>query len=334
MEKQQLSLKSRTCEKKISYSKLPVIKAFMKEGYRPDKIWCLFRATVGVLALRKRDHVSKLQKVMLLFVNTRTMSILGHVKVRGQNGSDLIQHVDVFGCSLSPNYRALGVVFAVMSDSVQIYDAYKCMVHIYDVPTWQLVQLFKCCYGIAPAIAFNPSFGHSRLTLVGLREDISQLPTIKNYDLKTGRFRNVSNVNYFDMDGESLLHLTFSKDGRFLILQATECIGYAHDFMFMTYILDSSSFKLIRRCSSAMAVTCHPECMPLVYPTFSGNKLKLLNKKPGKHLNTTEYIFPAYLDLKCLCRNSIIQNIDESQIDHLDISHELKEYLRFSPIYL
>lgn len=287
-----------------------------------DKWACKGNHVTAVIMTKPAKHMSRKQ-FMILFCDDKKKSIIGIFPVVC-NCNDTLTHVEVFSCELSMDGSILGFVLGVL----EVCEP-STWVYFYDTTFWLPVRVFEGSPNIPPAFAFHPCYKHTMVLLVGLCQE----RYIELLSLQTGAVIRTAKVDFYDIDGDTSLQLTFTGDGRFVICQVMENLGCNTGFMIRGYILNSGSLSLISKLKANLAPMCHQYCDPPTLPVFSPGfqKMALFSKGQAKtDLKMNVYKLPNLPVLKELCRQEI-NEVRTGDVSALAISDGLKAFLRYEP---
>ena len=318
----------------FSYKEKSSIQQLLEDDFLISTTWTFKEEDVGVLSIMKSDPKTDLIDVCLLFCDMVHEVLIGIFPVRYE-GQELIRHVEMFSCQLSPDGQVVGFVLGVIPASQSEQEECQSQVYFFDTTLWIMIRSFQSSQAISPALSFDPRFHHSRVVIAGLLGDNGdELPMTMTFCLKSGRFLHTQHVDLFDMDGDSTLQISHTIDGQHLIFQVIEWIGYGQEFMYRTYVLDPDTFHVRMRCKSLLVMSCHTECFPYVFPVVFPHcrQMALVCKEPGNKSFLTELsTLPPPLNLKSTARRTILESLKDplSGINQLNVSDSLKKYLNF-----
>ena len=251
----------------------------------------------------------------------------------------------VINCKFSPDSSKLAILCYRRDDSNQPFQ-YDLV--LFDAQTCDVEQIVNCNIDVPPCFAFDPRYKSTRVAIIYFRlktnsDEEGGEDRYKNgivtYCLKSGGI--VSQCSLVPMLG-GFCSPTFSKDGRYLIVQKSGGNSVrvcTVDF----YMFDASTLQLIKHFSTNLQHLSY-RCSTNFQPNFSscGTLMSVVSMKTDTTTNDEDcrekqymsvYRFPISPTLQEQCRVIIVRTLlTTTDVHKLPLPNSLKNFLMFQPI--
>ena len=292
----------------------------------------------GLAVFSALHHVSDVPRASrktpnrLVCVDTRTRAQLGTAYV---DGSSDLSTLEVPDCCVSADGTQIAVVINLTSNYVNN----SSRVVVYDAANWREAYTLVTAAGKqAVALAFHPSFGHSRLS-VAYHANADSCLSVVSFDLPHRQTIQCETIkSLYDADDTSYT-MIYSRGGAFIVMQLISAVWRSRDSLCETLVVDSETLRALYRCEPVFVSLCHNECLSTVRPTLSecGGyfAFNTCDESSQKAPATRVFRLPVTVQLFSQCRVAILKCLnDSSYVKTLPLPDKLKDFLFYCPDYI
>lgn len=319
------------------------VRELVREAYKVDSRPLWRRGELCVLKFAKRlpSYPRNNAKFAILGVDTYWKQVLCVLKLRSSDGKDTMRSVEIWDGILSKNKDVLGLSIGLLKHSHAIFDTFETFVTIFDVTTQEEVRRYSHLDNIMCAIDFDPRVEGKNYAIAGVCAEDAHSRYLATYTWRSDLPVKKRSVDFLlDLEADNQYYLSYTRDGRFVVLQILEGLGYSDEWLFNTYLFNSDSLDIVGKLHPALASGCHPSCTPVTRPVQSncGDFLALPSagtSRRRRDVDISVYRLPCRVNLQHQCRSVVLRSLRRPSADltrlHLPrrIVHFLAEALPF-----